>query len=70
MRTRRSLTTALALTLVLTATTLSAATRDTTPARPTAPADRPSIAAKVKRAVLGIIRAFEGPTLPIPLVNS
>jgi hypothetical protein len=62
MRTRRSLTTALALALTLTAMTASAATRDAAPARP----ERPSIVAKVKRVLLGIIRSFEKPTVPIP----
>jgi hypothetical protein len=62
---RSTLTTAAALTLILTATTLSAATRDTTPA-PAQP-ERASIAVKVKRVLDRFLRAFETPTVPIPV---
>lgn len=65
MRTRRSLTTAAILALTLTASTLSAANRDTTTGRSSQP-DRPSIVMKVKRVLAGIVRAFEGPSIPIP----
>lgn len=70
MRTRRSLTTALALTLTLTATTLSAAVnREATPTRPSK-GDRPSIITIVKRVLGEIIRAFPEPSTPVPSTNS
>ena len=65
MRTRRSLTAALALTVALTATTLSAATRDTASGRSSQP-QRPSIISIVKRILHDIIRAVPEPSVPIP----